>query len=308
MAATNELETSVMDALVNNEPGLPWAETTTQSVAHPLQESFDSLRTRNAQFKMLVDEPEGEGWIEMGWLLDPARPELLHLVDQLSAHHKIKGRSASGVHFFGDYTYVAIAMNAACFMAFQRVPLLDLADISARFNEESHIENVVVRSYRFAALPSDPAAGHPDCVVVETLDGLRDLMREHLIAHVEPFLNAVAKATRAGKPAMWATAGDYVAHAFGWIGKGLGSEIMGVQEATLLTTPPSKIQRNRGYVHVEHCGQEYYMVDRLSCCLWYKSPEGSYCSTCPLRPMEERVDLIKDWLATLAVPTDAQTA
>lgn len=270
--------------------------------AHPLLESYDLLRARNAQFSLLVDEPEGDDWVEMAWLLDPERPELLHLVDQLSAHHKIKGRSASGVHFFGDYTYVVIAMNAACFMACQRVPLLDVADVSARFSDESHIGGVAVRKYRFAALPTDSAAGHPDCMVVDSKEALRDLMREHLIAHLEPYLIAVHKATRAGKPAMWATVGDYIAHAFGWVGKGLGSEAMGVQEATLLTTPPSKIHRDKGYVHVEHCGQEYYMVDRLSCCLWYKSPEGGYCSTCPLRPMEERVTLIKDWLATLAAP------
>jgi len=294
MAATSGSETSALST-----------EALALRAAHPLLQSFDLLRDRNAQFKLLADEREGEGWTEMAWLLDPSRPDLLRLVDQLSAHHKIKGRSSSAIHFFGDYVYVAIAMNAACFMAFQRVPLLGFGDVCVRFNDESHIEGVMVHHYRFAALPTDPAAGHADCLVVESLDALRDLMREHLIAHVEPFINALNQGTRAGKPAMWATVGDYIAHAFGWIGKGLGSEAMGVQEATLLTTPPSKIHRDKGFVHVEHCGQEYYMVDRLSCCMWYKSPEGGYCSTCPLRPMEERIDLIKGWLATLAAPVDA---
>lgn len=270
--------------------------------AHPLLETYDVLRTRNAQFAMLVDEPAGEEWIEMAWLLDPARPTLLQLVDQLAAHHRIKGRAASGLQFYSGYSYVAIAMIAACFMAFRRVPLLDLADVRACYEDEGHIEKVAVRNYRFAALSTDAAAGHADCTVFDTEDALRDCMRERIVAHLEPFLLAIHMATRTGKPALWATTGDSVAHAFGWIGKGLGSEAMGVREATLLTAPPSKIHRDKGFVHVEHCGQEYYMVDRGACCLWYKTPDGGYCSTCPLRPMEERVEMIKGWLETLAAP------
>lgn len=272
---------------------------------HPLLVTYDTLRSSNSQFALLVDMPEGGGWVALDRVVDLETGELVRLVDQLGAHHKIKGRSAPAVYFFGEYVYIAIAMCAATYMAFQRVPLLELGDIAARYDEESHIQGISVKSYRFAALPGDPDVGHPDCVVVESPDALREVLREHLIAHFEPLLLATNQATKAGKPAMWALAQDYLALAFAWIGRTMGSQADGVAESLRITEPPSKLHRERGFIHIEHCGQEYYMIDRLSCCLYYKSPEGHYCSTCPHRPMEERVDMIKNWLETLAKPEEA---
>jgi hypothetical protein len=67
--------------------------------------------------------------------------------------------------------------------------------------------------------------------------------------------------------------------------------------ARQLAAKPSPLQRKRDFIHVEECGQNYEMVDRISCCLYFKAEGASYCSTCPHRPQEERVALIKSWLA-----------
>ncbi len=273
---------------------------------HPLLRTYDLLRSRSDHYRLLVDDPEGEGWVTLNAMLELDTGVLVRLVDQQAAHHKVKGRSASAVLFFSEYAYVAIAMCAATYLSFQRVPLLATGDVVVRYDEDSHIAGVAVRSYRFAALPGDPDANHPDCVVAATPDALRDRLREQLIAHLEPLVLAIHAATRAGKPALWAIAQDYAASAFSWIGKTLGEQQSGISESLLIAEPPSKLHRDKGFVHIEHCGQEYYMVDRLSCCLYYKSPEGHYCSSCPHRPMEERVDIIKNWLATLAQPESTQ--
>lgn len=272
---------------------------------HPLLRTYDLLRSHSDQYRLLVDEPEGEGWVPLSAMLDLDTGELVRLVDQQAAHHKVKGRSAPAVLFFSEYAYVAIAMCAATYLGFQRFPLLPIDDVTVRYDEDSHIEGVAVKSYRFAALPNDPDAHHPDCVVAETPESLRDMLREQLIQHLEPLVLATHSATRAGKPGLWAIAQDYVASAFGWIGKTLGQQESGISESLLIAEPPSKLHRDKGFVHIEHCGQEYYMVDRLSCCLYYKAPEGHYCSSCPHRPMEERVDIHKNWLATLAQPAAA---
>jgi hypothetical protein len=42
------------------------------------------------------------------------------------------------------------------------------------------------------------------------------------------------------------------------------------------------------------------MAERSSCCLYYKSEAAQYCTNCPHRPLEERIQLIKDWLAKQA--------
>lgn len=295
MAASSLIDNGLTELAVSSEAeGL--------RAQHPLLGTYDSLRTENSQFALLVDNPEGEGWVRLDDVVDLGTGELVRLVDQVGAHNKMKGRSAPAVLFFGGYAYIAIAMCATTYLAYQRVPLLPLGDMTARFDAESDIQAIAVNSYRFAALPSDPAADHPDCLVVESPEALRDVLREHLIAHLEPLLLATHQATKAGKPAMWALAQDYVGSAFSWIGRTLGCQTEGIAESLAINGPPSKLHRDKGFVHIEHCGQEYYMVDRLSCCLYYKSPEGHYCSTCPHRPMDERIDMIKNWLATLAKP------
>ncbi len=276
--------------------------------AHPLLASFDLLRARSSSFGALVDAPEGEGWVELAWLLDPARPELAGLIDGVGAGRKVRGRSIPGLNLFGGYVIVINALHAACYLLFQRVPLFDAADLSLRFSDGGDILGVAIRSYRFAALPADPAAGHADCTLLESADALRDQLRLQLVALLEPLVDAIHRVARTGKPAMWAMAGDYVAQGFGWIGREAGNQAAGVAEVVKLTTPPSKLQRTRGFVHIEHMGQEYDMVDRVSCCLWYKVPDGGYCSACPHRPMEERVQKIKLWLATVAAQSAENAA
>ena len=113
----------------------------------------------------------------------------------------------------------------------------------------------------------------------------------------ETTTQAVRAQATLGIPAMWALAADYLASAAIYVGRSMDDQPRAVAYARQLGARPSALQRKRDFIHVEACGLHFELVDRISCCLYFKADEGSYCSSCPHRPKEERVALIKNWLS-----------
>ncbi len=264
----------------------------------PLRRTFSFLREQSAQFGLLHEEPAGEGWLTLAELLVPTRPELARLAQAYGAEHKLPGRTAPALNVFGGYAYALVAIVAACYLAQKRVPLCEPDETSVRFDAEGHVNGLAFGSNRFAALDDDPDARHPDCEPFASPELLRDRLRAQLVTLVEPLGHAIHATAGVGKPALWAAAADSMAFAFSYVGKALGAEATGAAEATQIGTPGTILHRRKGFIPIEHCGLEHHLVDRVGCCLFYKAPEGRYCSSCPHRPLEERITLIKNWLET----------
>jgi ferric iron reductase protein FhuF len=96
-----------------------------------------------------------------------------------------------------------------------------------------------------------------------------------------------------GKPGLWALAADYTSYAFTTLSDMLGDESIGVEESRLFSATRSKLSVKRDFIPIQHVGTTHYLLDRTSCCLYYKVEGGGYCHSCPHRPLDERIELVK---------------
>jgi hypothetical protein len=222
-------------------------------------------------------------------------------MERIGTHYKTgKNRRVPAAFFFGDYAFALLALANACYLLDRRVPRLTPEGVYFRFDEKGNAEGIALKGYSFAALPDDPAASHPDCTVLPTPDALQEFMLEGALSCLQPMTQSVRANSTLGLPAMWALAADYAASAATYIARFLNLHDQGLELARQLAAKPTPLQRKRDFIHIElsvnGCDLRYEMVDRTSCCLYYQTEEGHYCSTCPHRPETERVERITKWL------------
>lgn len=267
---------------------------------HPLLATFERLRHLNEHMDTLKLAPAGAGWLSLATLLDASDGTLATLLGRMNVHFKSTNRRSSASLFFGDYAYALLALSAGCYLVDQRVPRLTAETVWVTFGEQGEMAGIALSDYGFAALEDDPAADHADCLVLPTLDALQDFLLAQATACLQPLTQAVRANSTLGIPAMWALAADYLASATTFVGRCLQQDAAALMVARQLAAKPSPLRRKRDFIHIEACGQSYELVDRISCCLYYQVEDGHYCSSCPHRPLDERVGMIQEWLTQLA--------
>jgi ferric iron reductase protein FhuF len=269
---------------------------------HPLRETFALLQAANDEFRshVLYERDEHAGWVAVSALAAEGTTHLQKVFSKVVSRYPTSDKRAPAALWFGHYAFAVEAVAVACYLAAQRVPDMSIKTVDVRFDEDGEMAGFVWHSPRFIALPDDPDAAHIDCRVVDSRDALRTALREQIVGHLTPIIDAVSACSPFGKPGMWALAADYCAHAFTWVAGVMGDEAMGAQEARLLWSCPSRLSLRRDFIFIEQSGLSYHLLDRTSCCLYYKCDNGEYCSSCPHRPREERVQLHRNWLARRA--------
>ena len=268
---------------------------------HPIEESLNKLALLREQGRgLLMTEPDpGSGWLSVADLAT----ESVHmdgLFKRIQAHYKTQKLRPPAMFWFGHYAYTVEIIIFACFLIERRVPDLSLDQIHMRFDERGDIENMAWTGRAFAALPDDPHARHPDCTVLPTREALRGYMQERLIANFTPVVDSISKYSSLGRPGLWEIAADYSAFAFTWLGELMGDESLGVEESRLFSAHASRLSVRRDFIPIEHLGHTHYMLDRTSCCLYFKVQGGSYCHSCPHRPLEERIRMMKEHMEEAA--------
>ena len=264
---------------------------------HPIKSTLVRLAAVDEHFRLqLLTEPDAEpGWRSAAALCaDTAH--LNEILARVAAHYKAQGRQPAVSLWFSHCAFGVMAVAIACYLVENRVPELVPANVWSRFKEDGDVGAFAWRGLSFAALTDDPDANHLDCVRLPSRAALRSYLRASIIAHFVPLIDALGTCSPIGKPGLWALAADSCASAFNWIGELLGNTALGLEEARAFNADPSPLQRRRDFIHIEHCGLTYDMLDRTSCCLYFKVDGGEYCSSCPHRPREERVGRIKSWL------------
>jgi ferric iron reductase protein FhuF len=276
----------------------------------PIAETFHMIAGASESYRshLLTAPDEQPGWITIAELTALDHPRLPAALANAKLHFKAaqKDRQSTASLWIGHYAFYIMAGAIACYLATQRVPDLSLSSISIRFDEDGETAATSWHSPRFAALASDPAAAHPDCTPFATLDELRQHLCTEFNNHFTPVIDALRRHSAMGKVGMWAIAADTCAGAFTWVAERLGRPEFGLSEARAFAALPSRLGRSRDFVQIEEAGFVYQLVDRGSCCLFYKVEEGEYCSNCPHRPMQERVELIKSWLHERAAEEKAE--
>lgn len=263
---------------------------------HPLVQTFSQLPAKQdiQAAYCLPGEDEQPGWQSVASLISNGR--LPHILDLSAKKNRSSSRQAQHALWFGGYAYHLLHLPIVTYLATARVPALAPEQVTLRFDEEGDVAAIAWHGRRFSALADDPAANHPDCTVLPSIDALRDQLRQQLILLLTPSVEAVKQISPFSKGGMWALAADYTASIFAWTSRQQGDPLRGVEEARLLASPPSPLRRRRDFILIETGPIQYYMLDRVSCCLYYKVEGGHYCSGCPKRPLPERVSLYESWL------------
>jgi hypothetical protein len=251
---------------------------------------------------------------EPGWFAATAlyAADGTHLTEGLA--HAIRqypnaDRRTAGAFFVGHYAWYLAGAAICAYLAERRIPDLSPEHVALRYStytwqagdQSGEVESMDVRFVHrhFAALADDPAAAHPDAVLLPTSSTLRDWLREALEQHIAPLINAVHTLTRLGKRAQWNLVADSCARLFQYAGQRLGDEPRSCAEGLAFIQSPASPMRasHTRYLTLECNGHHNTFVERGGCCLYYRVAPGQNCSTCPLRPTEERTQLL---LASMA--------
>lgn len=269
---------------------------------HPIEHSLKNLELLrdHGQGLLMPNIDSQHGWFSVADLA-AENHHMEHLFQQLLAHYKATRRRPPAMFWFGHYAYTIELITFAFFVVEARVPDLSTSHIWMRLGETTDIQNMAWKGRSFAALPDDPNASHPDCIVLPTREALREYMRGQLINHLTPLVESISAYSSLGKPGLWEIAAEYTAFAFVALGELLGNEVIGVEESRAFSGIRSQLSPRRGFIPIEHIGTTHYLLDRISCCLYYQVEGGKYCHSCPHRRVEERIDLMKQYWNEQAV-------
>lgn len=266
---------------------------------HPLAQVLDQLGTRydwlHAELApMSLDD--GWQWVDAATFLEPSSTHgSQYIAERLAQFPRYRRRHAAS-NLFDALWWPPLMLGTGCFWAAGRVPDLHPENFAYQLDDHGAIERWRLLSGRFAALPSDPAAAHPDCVVVAGRDALRDRLVAQLVAHFARAVALVRQLHPIPERQLWAAASDGVAAQVAWLLEDLGLPDDASAEAEAINRQ-LPLRGASQFVRVEHAGRSKTFVDLSSCCYQYLQPDGHYCGICPLVPLEQRVAAVHSSLA-----------
>jgi ferric iron reductase protein FhuF len=141
----------------------------------------------------------------------------------------------------------------------------------------------------FVALPGDPAAGAA-ISLAGSAEELRALLRTQIEDHMRPMIELLSAHTRLGRRAQWSLVADACAELCLRIGQHLGQQERACAEGLAVIKAADSPMRPSKTAYLTLAEGERCATFRLrgSCCMYYKTPAGANCATCPLLSGEER--------------------
>ncbi len=262
---------------------------------HPLEETFARLAALRADQSnwLLTRRDDRPDWLSAAALAAESAPYLADLLQRGSAKYKSESLRPAAMLWFGHVVYAVEVVALACFLVEKRVPDLSPAYLQFCFGPTGELDSTAWTGCSFAALPDDLAAAHPDCMVLPDRAALREHLHRQFTDLFTPLITALSAHSALGKPGLWALAADYTAYAFMTLGEMLSDESLGVAESRAFSAVKSKLSAKRDFIPIEHLGRMDYLLERSSCCLYYQVEGGDYCHSCPHRPLEERIELLR---------------
>jgi ferric iron reductase protein FhuF len=248
---------------------------------HPLAGTLQRGRARTHGGHHLgaaLGFPSEDGWVPVARLL--SNPRLLE--DALTAVGREVGsrrRDVQASLLLEAYAWRLVLPLAGALLAESRIPTPGLDGTAVRLTGKGLPSSVRLLHGRFAALPGDPATGHPDADVVRNSRALDLCLRNWLIAHFDPFVERLNAASGRPRAALWRSVADRTATALMYAGLAADrtEAARAIAERTLtgappLCHPPRYTAIGEQPVHLRH-----------GCCLWWRTDAATTCMTCPLR-------------------------
>lgn len=214
------------------------------------------------------------------------------LIARVGHHYGTTDPAITGTFFLKGYARGAVAAALICLATERRVPDVAPSNVAFRFGPDGMVQEVALAEPRFAALPDDPDAEHPDAVVVPDIHALRLWLRDRFVCgHLAGIVPLLRQRTRRGPRALWGTASDTCSRALALL-----AEIEGTLEAAgkldreshaFLTTGPPLIDPPP-FLPILHAGALSSGWQRVTCCLAYRLPNHGLCVSCPCVGQDER--------------------
>ena len=241
-------------------------------------------------FLPVRDQNQGE-WIEALSLFQEDDPRLEDLVvangrDRWGSENRHLAGSSFIVAYLTRLTYPLISQ----YLLEKRVLNVSLSNLV--FHWDGHrIDGTALSSPSFAALPNDPASGHPDARVVPDEAALYTQLKEWLFdSNFKLVIPSLRRAARASLKVSWNAVASSCAQVFhGLYYLGEEPEMVVRNAEAFFGGPSSPAYQQVTMEVVEHLGNRGYFARRAGCCLWWRGSEaGSYCSGCILLSKEQQ--------------------
>lgn len=275
-------------------------------VQYPLSETFSHLTSVNDYIKAQLRSPAESGWTEPRLLFSTSST---HLQDSAS-HYQTSLRTTSknmlGSAVLQAYHWQLIVSAIGSYLIDRRVPDLSLHNAQAKLDEERRleVESVAFVSSCFYALPTDPAAAHPDASIVPNIATLQDQLRQELETHLGWVIEQLGQTLGAKPRGLWLDVTDRCAATLIWLMQEIDPDTdpaaIEQEIEQLLLVPASPLNHPKLGLFTLTCGAETRaFLDKSSCCYWYRmdEAEGKLCTTCPRRPKDERNQLLLKYMA-----------
>jgi hypothetical protein len=268
---------------------------------HPLATALRHSRTVDTEAYADIGAVEA-GWLMVAGFSDPQTTLLEEALARQAKDRPHMEARTRGSYWIGEYSWYVPLAAITAYLTEKRVPDLSQENVALRFrtytwhegDESGEAQRLDVRflSGRFACLPDDTAADHPDALVLPNADALREHLRTTLEAHLTPIIERVYAETKLSRHAQWMLVADSCAALFLHSGQALGDEAYARAEGmAFVKAPGSPMNNNKtGYISLQYLDHCDTFRARGGCCRYYTVSESGddYCTTCVLRKPEER--------------------
>jgi len=268
---------------------------------HPLEQTLARARQLNDYLKPELGTPSGERWVARTDLA-PGAAYLETLIAATQARLRTRAAAIVGSAVLQGYQWPLISTAIVCYLLDRRVPDLTPANTRIRYTAEHEADALALLGGHFTTLPDDPAAEHQDATVVTDLPALRTAVRTGIEAHLGVVIDQLCARLGCKPRGLWLNVADSLAGTLVWLLQeqqpATALEAIEAEVAALVRVPGSPLSsRQIGLLQLSHGAQSQVFLDRATCCYWYKTEGGEYCSTCPHRTPESRRERLLAYMA-----------
>jgi len=265
---------------------------------HPLRQTFARISQVNRYIQARLGDADEAGWIAPTDLFAPGSISLQRMVDVAQRRLRTEAGNIIAGAVLQEYQWPLLSSAIASFLVERRVPDMSPENVRLWLPSEASKaqgvhESIVYCCGRFAVLPDDPAADHPDAWIVSDLDALRFHLRTSIEAHMGWVIRRLSQSLRCSERGLWLYVTDRCGGALCWLmqqqDRSIGLSRIEEEFQALLQTPGSPLNNKKvGLFELSYRECTRIFLNRATCCFWYKTEGGDYCANCPHRPPSER--------------------
>lgn len=269
---------------------------------HPLADSLRRVGALGAEYDLPVRDPNQEGWIKALSLFQDDDPRLRNFVstygrDFVDTENRHLASSAFIIAYLTRLTYPLISQ----YILERRVIDVSLSNLEFH-TDGQRFNGTALASPRFAALPDDPAASHPDAEIVPDEAALYARLKKQLFdSNFDVVIPSLKQAAGASVKVSWNSVAASCAQVFYWLYELTEDTESIVRHAEAFFGDQSSPMYGEVRMElIEHQGKKGYFARRAGCCLfWRVRDEDVYCSGCILLSDEEQTIRFKQLMESM---------